>query len=104
MNNQEQGLFCNRPPLALPEVVVPKDTGFEAPPPPPEGFHDDAQVPAYLVTDTEGPEFGLPSAEELQAYLARPQAVKREGPKVGRNKPCPCGSGKKSKRCHPEGV
>jgi preprotein translocase subunit SecA len=27
-------------------------------------------------------------------------AVKREGEKVGRNDPCPCGSGKKYKRCH----
>jgi preprotein translocase subunit SecA len=26
--------------------------------------------------------------------------VKREGPKVGRNDPCPCGSGKKYKKCH----
>ncbi|MCC6217281.1 MAG: YchJ family protein [Polyangiaceae bacterium] len=25
--------------------------------------------------------------------------VKKEGPKVGRNDPCPCGSGKKHKRC-----
>ena len=25
--------------------------------------------------------------------------VKREGPKVGRNDPCPCGSGKKFKKC-----
>jgi len=24
----------------------------------------------------------------------------REAPKVGRNEPCPCGSGKKYKRCH----
>ncbi|WP_300923614.1 SEC-C metal-binding domain-containing protein, partial [uncultured Desulfovibrio sp.] len=23
----------------------------------------------------------------------------REGPKVGRNDPCPCGSGKKYKKC-----
>jgi preprotein translocase subunit SecA len=28
------------------------------------------------------------------------QTVKREGRKVGRNEPCPCGSGKKYKRCH----
>jgi preprotein translocase subunit SecA len=27
-------------------------------------------------------------------------AAKREGEKVGRNDPCPCGSGKKYKRCH----
>jgi len=26
--------------------------------------------------------------------------IKREGDKVGRNDPCPCGSGKKYKRCH----
>jgi preprotein translocase subunit SecA len=29
-----------------------------------------------------------------------PQPVKREGSKVGRNDPCPCGSGKKFKKCH----
>jgi preprotein translocase subunit SecA len=29
-----------------------------------------------------------------------PQQVKREGNKVGRNDPCPCGSGKKFKKCH----
>ncbi|MFQ5852124.1 MAG: preprotein translocase subunit SecA [Candidatus Binatia bacterium] len=30
---------------------------------------------------------------------ARVTTVKREGSKVGRNEPCPCGSGKKYKRC-----
>ncbi len=29
-----------------------------------------------------------------------PSTVKREGPKVGRNDPCPCGSGRKYKSCH----
>ena len=29
----------------------------------------------------------------------KPQTVKREGKKVGRNEPCPCGSGKKYKKC-----
>ncbi len=28
-----------------------------------------------------------------------PQTVKRESPKIGRNDPCPCGSGKKYKKC-----
>ncbi len=28
------------------------------------------------------------------------QTMRREGPKVGRNEPCPCGSGKKYKHCH----
>ena len=30
----------------------------------------------------------------------RPQTVVRQGDKVGRNDPCPCGSGKKYKKCH----
>ena len=30
----------------------------------------------------------------------KPQTVKREERKVGRNEPCPCGSGKKYKQCH----
>nr|MDJ0811505.1 SEC-C metal-binding domain-containing protein [Desulfobacterales bacterium] len=29
----------------------------------------------------------------------KPQTVKRETPKVGRNAPCPCGSGRKYKKC-----
>jgi preprotein translocase subunit SecA len=28
------------------------------------------------------------------------RTVRREGPKVGRNDPCPCGSGRKYKKCH----
>ena len=34
-----------------------------------------------------------------QAQKSRPEPVK-VGPKVGRNDPCPCGSGKKFKNCH----
>jgi preprotein translocase subunit SecA len=34
-----------------------------------------------------------PSAEPVAPYV-------REQPKVGRNAPCPCGSGKKFKQCH----
>jgi preprotein translocase subunit SecA len=30
----------------------------------------------------------------------KPKTVRREQPKVGRNEPCPCGSGKKYKKCH----
>jgi len=31
------------------------------------------------------------------------QTVKRKEAKVGRNDPCPCGSGKKYKKCHGAG-
>ncbi len=33
------------------------------------------------------------------ASLAIPLPVRRSGPKIGRNDPCPCGSGKKFKHC-----
>ncbi len=32
------------------------------------------------------------------------KTVRREEPKVGRNDPCPCGSGKKYKKCHGQGT
>jgi preprotein translocase SecA subunit len=35
-----------------------------------------------------------------EPVAVRPATAKREGEKVGRNDPCPCGSGKKYKRCH----
>jgi preprotein translocase subunit SecA len=34
------------------------------------------------------------------APAVAPQPIVRTGPKVGRNDPCPCGSGKKYKHCH----
>ena len=40
-------------------------------------------------------------AEPAEAQpQAAPQPVTRQQPKVGRNEPCPCGSGKKYKQCH----
>jgi hypothetical protein len=32
------------------------------------------------------------------------ETVRRTEPKVGRNDPCPCGSGKKYKKCHGAGI
>ncbi len=40
---------------------------------------------------------GAPAAQPKEAPV--PVPVRREGPKVGRNDPCPCGSGKKYKKC-----
>ncbi len=41
-------------------------------------------------------------AAEGSAPVAQPlvQPIRRKVPKVGRNEPCPCGSGKKYKQCH----
>ncbi|HPM25233.1 MAG TPA: SEC-C metal-binding domain-containing protein, partial [Phycisphaerae bacterium] len=53
---------------------------------------------------------GFAAAAEDQAAAMRqqgeggkPQTIRREQPKVGRNEPCPCGSGKKYKQCHGRG-
>ena len=35
----------------------------------------------------------------LDGDLVRPRPVVRSGPKVGRNDPCPCESGRKYKKC-----
>jgi preprotein translocase subunit SecA len=47
---------------------------------------------------------GAAAAEEPEggdvAVMEKPQPFVRQGQKVGRNDPCPCGSGKKYKQCH----
>ena len=47
--------------------------------------------------------FGAPRAQQparVGGDDATPKTVRRDEPKVGRNDPCPCGSGKKYKKCH----
>ena len=39
-------------------------------------------------------------ADAVEANVATQQPMMRDGMKVGRNDPCPCGSGKKYKQCH----
>ncbi|MGA0611388.1 UPF0149 family protein [Caldimonas sp. KR1-144] len=39
-------------------------------------------------------------ADIARADMLRVETVRRAEPKVGRNDPCPCGSGKKFKQCH----
>jgi preprotein translocase subunit SecA len=49
------------------------------------------------------PDFNGPDdqgASDDQPLAAASQTVRREFPKVGRNDPCPCGSGQKFKNCH----
>ncbi|MBS1185032.1 MAG: SecA protein, partial [Proteobacteria bacterium] len=48
-------------------------------------------------------EFQHPGYDEAQDFAEAAAAVSAPGdayPKVGRNDPCPCGSGKKYKQCH----
>ncbi len=54
------------------------------------------------VTDPEGdPEKTQAEASPKNIKRDMPQpTVRRQGEKVGRNDVCPCGSGKKYKKCH----
>ncbi len=61
----------------------------------------------YRVSQTSHDEVGQFAAGEQQRAAAQaPQGevkvkqIRLEQPKVGRNDPCPCGSGKKYKKCH----
>jgi preprotein translocase subunit SecA len=88
------------------------------------GAREPAPVPAARAVREPVPAFATPRAqprnltfndpsEAPSAFAkAEPEAargggdvvtVRREGPKVGRNDPCPCGSGKKYKKCHGAG-
>ena len=40
------------------------------------------------------------SAPAKTSAPAKAQPIQRQEAKVGRNDPCPCGSGKKYKKCH----
>jgi preprotein translocase subunit SecA len=42
----------------------------------------------------------VPAARAGDGDGARHEPVRRDRPKIGRNDPCPCGSGKKYKKCH----
>jgi preprotein translocase subunit SecA len=41
-----------------------------------------------------------PMNEKDKQFLETYERLKKEGKKIGRNDPCPCGSGKKFKKCH----
>src|SRR5262249_31791637 len=62
-------------------------------------------APRHLVAQhAEAEAFGGSTAgAEPEAAPAPPAAaapIRNRGPRVGRNDPCPCGSGKKYKKCH----
>ena len=55
-------------------------------------------APAFAAAAAVGG--GAPRPARTGGDDAAVQTVRREMPKVGRNAPCPCGSGKKYKKCH----
>ncbi|MEW6365003.1 MAG: preprotein translocase subunit SecA [Acidobacteriota bacterium] len=55
-------------------------------------------IPMNLIMNA--PQAKSPMREASEARPAAITSVRRDQPKVGRNDPCPCGSGKKYKKCH----
>ncbi len=55
-------------------------------------FNDPSATPSTFAK-TAQPREAEGGSDDIQTF-------KREGKKVGRNDPCPCGSGKKYKKCH----
>ena len=80
---------------AIHEEAAPAAAGAEAPDAPlPQG------VPASMPA---GPAPGARAPRPMRsppAATGAPETFVRTGRKVGRNEPCPCGSGKKFKQCH----
>ncbi len=69
------------------------------------GLSNQPPQPAEPARMPVGAAAGLPSGVPANLRENRPDqaalpAAKVNGQKVGRNDPCPCGSGKKYKRCH----
>jgi preprotein translocase subunit SecA len=53
-----------------------------------------------LLTENQPARPAAPIETAPQKQSDEPITLRREAPKVGRNEPCPCGSGKKYKKCH----
>ncbi len=68
-----------------------KHEAFSGLEPAPEGLPD---------PDGPGSAGGAAQVAASTSAGAEQQPFVREGRKVGRNEPCPCGSGKKYKQCH----
>jgi preprotein translocase subunit SecA len=69
------------------QIRSPEDVEETAP-------HADVQNVKYQHAD-----YDEALGEDAEAASAPPQPA-QAGPKIGRNDPCPCGSGKKYKQCH----
>jgi preprotein translocase subunit SecA len=64
--------------------------------------HDDVSSPAVPPPRAAGGRGAVPAGQQTNESNSEPvrrEPVRKTGPRVGRNDPCPCGSGKKFKNC-----
>jgi len=89
---------------ALLDHVASLDLGAEAKPFVPSlcrAFLEDLQRQGRLGSgQTLGRYIGALKEAFMAATPGRPTTFRRAGSKIGRNDPCPCGSGLKYKKCH----
>jgi len=90
-------------------AAPPVDSAALPPPPPPQAPVREIPVPTRIPTttiDALEKEFERKKQRELSAArmagggASSEPSQRHAGSKVGRNDPCPCGSGKKYKKCH----
>ncbi|HSY53446.1 MAG TPA: SEC-C metal-binding domain-containing protein, partial [Opitutaceae bacterium] len=82
--------------MQAPEAPPPAPNGAVPPPPPPPG-----PTVTSRITFSGGAAEAPPSSSQGEKEIKLPSVtIRRDLPKVGRNDPCPCGSGKKYKQCH----
>jgi preprotein translocase subunit SecA len=62
--------------------------------------HDEVESAATAAMAGSSSAAQRAAESSSQSEQAKPEPVRNKGPRVGRNDPCPCGSGKKYKACH----
>jgi preprotein translocase subunit SecA len=68
-------------------------------------INEDTNADEVEQQNNEGAEaqhedLGTPGVDDYEVEAVGQETYQREEEKVGRNEPCPCGSGKKYKNCH----
>ncbi|HLP07545.1 MAG TPA: preprotein translocase subunit SecA [Opitutaceae bacterium] len=94
--------------MAILSRTLRMESPANTPPPPPVIAHAVASgisipgraAPAAAPVPAPAPEPEPQPEPEKQEVQLPKVTIRRELPKVGRNDPCPCGSGKKYKNCH----
>ena len=101
VNISETDWFAAADPEELSELMFPIDVLADALPPRERAAHKPSER-RNLVRNAEEalPDTVARLVDYWSIVRAPPITIRREQPKVGRNDPCPCGSGKKFKQCH----
>jgi preprotein translocase subunit SecA len=61
---------------------------------------DDVEQQNNEGAEAQHEDLGTPGVDDYEVEAVGQETYQREEEKVGRNEPCPCGSGKKYKNCH----